>query len=109
MRENGVGSSVLYTLNVGGVPAVDIRRVGCEEEVLRLSLVDLGWKRPAHMRVHVGEGQGSGIAILQMAEGNRDCWWSNQSSLALHCNPSISAQPTCRQESLHLLPPFRQS
>lgn len=87
MRENGVGSSVLYTLNAGGVPAVDIRRVGCEEEVLRLSLVDLGWKRPAHMRVHVGEGQGSGIAILQMAEGNRDCWWSNQSPISITLQP----------------------
>lgn len=72
-----MGSTVLYTLNVGRVPAVDIRRVGGEEEVLRFPLVDLGWERLAHMSEHVGEGQGSGIAILQMAKGNRYRWWPN--------------------------------
>lgn len=87
-------SAVLYTLDVCGVPAVDIRRVGGEEEILRFPLVDLGWERLAHMSEHVCEGQGSGISILQVAKGNRDRWWANQLSFSITLRPMyICAQP----------------
>lgn len=61
----------LHALHVGGVPAVDISRVGVPDEILSFALLNLRWKRCAGTGNDLDQGERNGVVLLALAQWDR--------------------------------------